>query len=148
MLEDDKFAGFIDKNDITSDIEVKDFPNSYILPGLIDTHIHGAVGCDTMDSTTNAIQNISDYLLTQGTTTWMPTTVTAPLSDIYNAITNIANCQKTLNSARILGMFIEGPYITTQHRGAHPEKFIRPLNKEEILHMQSLGPVKNNNHRT
>lgn len=142
LLEDDKFAGFIDKNDITSDIEVKDFPNSYILPGLIDTHIHGAVGCDTMDSTTNAIQNVSDYLLTQGTTTWMPTTVTAPLSDIYNAITNIANCQKTLNSARILGMFIEGPYITSQHRGAHPEKFIRPLNKEEILHMQSLGPVK------
>lgn len=142
LIENDKFAGFIAKNDISSDIIVKEFPDFYILPGLIDTHIHGAVGYDTMDNTIEAIKNISNYLLSQGTTAWMPTTVTAPLEDIYNSIANIRSCQEKLNNTRVLGMFIEGPYITSQHRGAHPEKYIRPLNKDEIIRMQTTGPVK------
>ena len=142
LIENDKFAGFIAKNDISSDIIVKEFPDFYILPGLIDTHIHGAVGYDTMDNTIEAIKNISNYLLSQGTTAWMPTTVTAPLEDIYNSIANIRSCQEKLNNTRVLGMFIEGPYITSQHRGAHPEKYIRPLNKNEIIRMQTTGPVK------
>ena len=142
LIENDKFAGFIAKNDISSDIIIKEFPDFYILPGLIDTHIHGSVGYDTMDNTIEAIKNISNYLLSQGTTAWMPTTVTAPLEDIYNSIANIRSCQEKLNNTRVLGMFIEGPYITSQHRGAHPEKYIRPLNKNEIIRMQTTGPVK------
>ena len=78
LIEDDKFAGLVAKDNLPSDITVKDFSNFHILPGLIDTHIHGAVGYDTMDSTPEAVQNIGDYLLSQGTTAWMPTTVTAP----------------------------------------------------------------------
>ena len=73
-----------------------------------------------MDSTPEALKSIGDYLLTQGTTTWMPTTVTAPLEDIYKAIANVAECKDTLNSARILGMFIEGPYITKQTQRSSP----------------------------
>lgn len=144
LIENDKFAGFINKNDITDDITVREFPDSYILPGLIDTHIHGAVGCDTMDATASAIKKIGTYLLSQGTTAWIPTTVTAPLADIYNAIANIASCcnKSDFNNARIFGMFIEGPYITDKHRGAHPKEYIRPLNRDEIIKMCSLGPVK------
>lgn len=142
LIEDDKFAGFAVKDELPSDIIVKDFSHFYILPGLIDTHIHGAVGYDTMDNSEEAIQNIGNYLLSQGTTAWMPTTVTAPLEDIYNSITNIRICREKLTSARILGMFIEGPYITAKHRGAHPEKYIRTLNKTEISKMQSSNIVK------
>ena len=123
-------------------IPVKEYNDAFIIPGLIDTHIHGAVGHDTMDSTPEALKSIGDYLLTQGTTTWMPTTVTAPLEDIYKAIANVAECKDTLNSARILGMFIEGPYITSKHKGAHPEEHIRPLNKEEIEKMAEYNTVK------
>ena len=142
LIEDDKFAGLAAKDNLPSDITVKDFSNFHILPGLIDTHIHGAVGYDTMDSTPEAVQNIGDYLLSQGTTAWMPTTVTAPLEDIYNSIANIRTCREKSNSARILGMFIEGPYITAKHRGAHPEKYIRALNKDEITAMHSSGVIK------
>ena len=143
LLENDKFAGFISKEEaLKQNIEIKEFPNSYILPGLIDTHIHGAVGCDTMDATPEALQKISDYLLTQGTTSWMPTTVTAPLEDINKAIENVAKCKQDWHSARLLGMFIEGPYITSEHKGAHPEEYIRPLNKDEISQMAKHNTVK------
>ena len=144
LVENDRFGGFISKATVDAEnIPVKEYPNSFIIPGLIDTHIHGAVGHDTMDATPEALQKIGDYLLTQGTTSWMPTTVTAPLEDIYKAIDNVKKCQHTLNnSARILGMFIEGPYITSKHKGAHPEEHIRPLDKDEILQMSSYNTVK------
>ncbi len=143
LIENDKFKGFIHSDKLNQkDIIIKEYPHSYILPGLIDTHIHGAVGYDTMDADTEAIQKIGDYLLSSGTTSWMPTTVTAPLQDIYKAITNVSICQNQINTARILGMFIEGPYITSQHKGAHPENCIRPLNKDEIIKMIECGPVK------
>ena len=143
VIDDNKFAGFFSKENVEKEnIPVKEYNDAFIIPGLIDTHIHGAVGHDTMDSTPEALKSIGDYLLTQGTTTWMPTTVTAPLEDIYKAIANVAECKDTLNSARILGMFIEGPYITSKHKGAHPEEHIRPLNKEEIEKMAEYNTVK------
>lgn len=143
LIENGRFGGFISPELVKSEnIPVKEYPNSFIIPGLIDTHIHGAVGHDTMDATPEALKKIGDYLLTQGTTSWMPTTVTAPLEDIYKAIDNVSKCKNTIKSARILGMFIEGPYITSKHKGAHPEEHIRPLDKDEILQMSSYNTVK------
>ena len=142
VVEDGRFENFVRRSEIPYDATVHEYPDSYMLPGLIDTHIHGAVGADTMDAAPDAIKKIGDYLLSQGTTAFMPTTVTAPLEDIYKAISNVKNCQSSLHTARILGMFIEGPYITSEHKGAHPENCIRPLNGEEILRMMQEGPVK------
>ncbi len=143
IIDDGKFWGMMTRDEvIAANIPTVEYPHSYMLPGLIDTHIHGAVGCDTMDATPAALQKIGDYLVSQGTTSWMPTTVTAPLENIYKAISNVAAYQGKLSGARILGMFIEGPYITVKHRGAHPENCIRPLNKDEILQMKKSGSVK------
>ena len=143
LVENNLFKGIYTKDNLPKDdVIIKEYPDLYILPGLIDTHIHGAVGYDTMDATPEAINKISNFLLTKGTTSWMPTTVTAPLEDIYNAIANVAKCQNKVSGSRILGLFIESCYITSEHRGAHPEKYIRKLAKDEILAMKNAGPVK------
>ena len=143
LVENNLFKGIYTKDNLPKDdVIIKEYPDLYILPGLIDTHIHGAVGYDTMDATPEAINKISNFLLTKGTTSWMPTTVTAPLEDIYNAIANVAKCQNKVSGSRILGLFIESCYITSEHRGAHPEKYIRKLSKDEILAMKNAGPVK------
>lgn len=142
LVSEGRFCGLAGRSEIPSEAQVIEHLHSYILPGLIDTHIHGAVGCDTMDASPESIQKIGDYLLSRGTTSFMPTTVTAPLKDIYNAICNVKSCQSSSNTARILGMFIEGPYITAEHRGAHPKDCIRALNRDELLEMAHCGPVK------
>lgn len=143
LIEDNLFRGIYAKENLPKeDLTIKDYADCYILPGLIDTHIHGAAGCDTMDATPEAIEKISDFLVTKGTTSWMPTTVTAPLEDIYKAIANVKACQDKVSGARILGLFIESCYITSEHRGAHPEKYIRKLAKAEILKMKAAGPVR------
>lgn len=142
LISESRFCGIAGHSEIPSDAQLIEHPDSYILPGLIDTHIHGAVGCDTMDASPESIKKIGDYLLSRGTTSFMPTTVTAPLNDIYRAIRNVKACQNSGSAARILGMFIEGPYITAEHRGAHPENCIRALNRDELLEMVQCGPIK------
>lgn len=57
IVEDNKFAGFLSKEDVKKEnIPVKEYNDAFIIPGLIDTHIHGAVGHDTMDSTPEAFK--------------------------------------------------------------------------------------------
>lgn len=146
LIEDNLFKGIYTKESLDAlaidNLIIKDYSDYYILPGLIDTHIHGAAGYDTMDANKEALQKISDFLITQGTTAWLPTTVTAPLEDIYKAISTVGKYQYELSGARILGLFIESCYITFEHRGAHPEKYIRKLAQDEILKMKQAGPVK------
>ena len=141
LIEEDKILAIISNGDLPSDIKTIDYHNYSILPGLIDTHIHGAVGYDTMDSTKKSLKEIGNYLVSQGTTSWIPTTVTAPLENIYHAIDNVAK-HKNISSSRILGMFIEGPYITAKHKGAHPENCIGNLNRAEIDKMAEKNIVK------
>lgn len=142
VVEDDHFLGFYHKQDVERmNIAVHDYKDLIILPGLVDTHIHGAVGCDTMDATPEALRKVGEFLLTEGTTAWMPTTVTAALPDITRAVKNVRECQDMKDAARIIGCFVEGPYITKEHRGAHPEDLIRSLNKDEIIQMAKDGLV-------
>jgi len=144
-VEDDFFAGFFSEQEIADmEISVRDYKGCKILPGLVDSHIHGALGFDTMDAVPESLQKIGQYLLEKGTTSWMPTTVTATIDDICRAIKNVNICKNKTNdtAARIIGCFVEGPYITKEHKGAHPEELIRPLNKEEVKKMLAAGPIR------
>ena len=59
-----------------------DFHGNKIYPGLIDIHIHGCIGYDTMEG---GLPEMSDWLLKNGTTTWFPTTMSMSEEDIVRA---------------------------------------------------------------
>ncbi len=110
-----------------------DFSGLRILPGFIDSHIHGCAGADTMDASYEALNAMSSYLVRHGVTTFCPTTVTAPMDKIHRALRNVKDTMvKGVDGARILGSNVEGPYITVEHKGAHPEAFIREIDLEEL----------------
>lgn len=116
-----------------------------ILPGLIDMHIHGANGFDTMDANYRSLNEISKYLARTGVTSFLATTVTDRLDNIENAAANVADSmEKGLSGARLLGLYIEGPYIAGEYKGAHPEEYIRPINLDEIKNIveKSRNTVK------
>src|SRR4029079_14151700 len=54
-----------------------DRPVTTLLPGCIDVHIHGAAGIDVMDATVAGLREVSEYLASQGVTSWVPTFVPA-----------------------------------------------------------------------
>lgn len=142
VVEGDRFGGFFTEEQVNEqNIPIHDYHDLMILPGLVDSHIHGAVGADTMDATPEALDKVGNFLLSEGTTAWQPTTVTAGIDDICKAVRNVKECQHKTTAARIIGCFVEGPYITKEYKGAHPENLIRPLNKVEVEKIKQAGPV-------
>lgn len=111
--------------------EVIDVKGFFIAPGFIDIHVHGAVGFDTMDATSEAILRMGDYFASHGVTSFLPTTVAASAKDIQAAIKNVSNTPRSSTGARHIGIHLEGPYLNYEFRGAQPPQHIRPADPDE-----------------
>ncbi|EJL6261746.1 N-acetylglucosamine-6-phosphate deacetylase [Vibrio cholerae] len=104
-----------------------------LLPGLLDSHVHGSKGCDVMDATHESLNTLSLYFASLGVTAFVATTVTAPVAKIRAALTQVAKSkQEGVEGAEILGAYLEGPYFTEKNKGAHPTQWFRELALEEL----------------
>lgn len=113
--------------------EAKTLPSKYIIvPGFIEEHIHGANNSDVMDSSPKALRNISRALLQDGVTSWCPTTMTMPKTQIVKALKNIASKQHNFDEAKIVGINLEGPFICKEKKGAQDDKYIIKPNIKDL----------------
>ncbi|HDY7989969.1 TPA: N-acetylglucosamine-6-phosphate deacetylase [Vibrio vulnificus] len=104
-----------------------------LMPGLIDSHVHGSQGCDVMDATHASLNTMSRYFASLGVTAFVATTVTAPVAKIRSALAQVAKSkQQGVEGAEILGAYLEGPYFTEKNKGAHPTQWFRELSVEEL----------------
>ena len=110
-----------------------DCKGNSVYPGLIDIHIHGCLGFDTMDG--DKLNEISKFLASRGVTSFMPTTMTVDFKDIKNVVNGAL--PKT-EGALVLGYHLEGPYIAESKRGAQNIKYIR---KPDIKEFESLENI-------
>ena len=101
-----------------------------LIPGLIDTHVHGAGGYDTMDGTANSLTGLSYALLKEGTTAFLATTLSSPQDSLQAVLENITKARRTTLTdclqAELLGIHLEGPFLTHQYKGAHVSDHIPP----------------------
>lgn len=101
----------------------------YVVPGFIDEHIHGAGGCDVMDGEESSLSVIANSLPQEGVTSFLATTMTESIPSIQKALTAVKNHPNTKGS-RILGVHLEGPFISSTFKGAQAEEHIRKPNAE------------------
>ncbi len=122
-----------------------------LLPGFIDVHIHGSGGADVMDATPESLETISRFLVRHGVTGFYATTVTASQSATLEAVENVARYVDASRSesdgdgavgARILGVHLEGPFISPAHPGAQNPAYVRPASTEEFEGLLAAGPVR------
>ena len=111
--------------------EVIDGMGGYLTPGLINIHIHGFNGRDTMEANYEALDSISESLLKTGATGFLPTTMSMDILSIQKALRNIIECKKWgLKGSQILGTNVEGPFINSKYKGAQAEEYIIEPNIE------------------
>jgi N-acetylglucosamine-6-phosphate deacetylase len=113
-----------------------------VLPGFIDLHVHGGAGYDIMEGGDAALQ-VATLHARHGTTSLLATTMTAPQEDLDAAFAAMAPLctQRAPNAARVLGVHLEGPYISEARLGAQPP-FARPASLEEIHRLHAMAPIR------
>lgn len=139
------FYGEIDFHDFISHItkigDVKE-NEDWILPGFIDLHVHGGGGSDIMEGEL-AIRTMLTCHAKSGTTSLLATTVTDTKENLKSVFLDIANVMQNPKNgeAQILGVHLEGPFISPDKLGAQPE-FSRIFNLEEVLTLHKIAPIK------
>ncbi len=120
--------------------EVIEAKGKLCVAGYIDIHTHGGWGKDCMEASAEAIDVISRYHLYTGTTSFVPTTMTASSEDIDKAVDNIRKYGSKYS--RILGVHLEGPYLAQKSAGAHPPKLLIPPSKDSSFVWKNIDLVK------
>ncbi len=110
----------IDEVEDKAEIDAK---GNYVIPGLIDTHIHGATGHDFCDKDLSGLEAIARYLKSQGVTSFCPTSMTLS-KDLLKEIFNTATNSLPSDCARIVGIHMEGPFLSEAKKGAQDSKYI------------------------
>ena len=103
--------------------EVLDARGSYALPGLVDIHFHGAVGHDFCDADEAGLQAIADFEASKGVLAICPATMTFS-EEILNGIMDAAAVHKNERGADLVGINMEGPYISPRKVGAQNPKYV------------------------
>ena len=137
-------AGKIDRIEAQNDAsgEVLDAAGLYVIPGMIDVHVHGGDGADTMDATPEALHKMARFFARHGVTVYYPTTMSNPPETIRAAIENVAHCPQPEDGAQHLGVHVEGPYLSPDYPGAQPPSVLRLADPAEYAYWLDSGVVK------
>ena len=109
---------------ITQKIEIE--PDQVVVAGFIDQHIHGAFGSDAMDGTKQDLKNIATAIASEGTTGFLATTMTQSPENILKAMSAVKDYKRenSKDGAEVLGIHLEGPFISVKHIGAQPLEYV------------------------
>ena len=104
-----------------------DLEGATVIPGLVDVHIHGAMGGDFSDGDRQGLEKMAAYLASQGITSFAPASMTLP----YETLSNAYACAKAFvadqpaGCARLMGIHMEGPYFSEKKKGAQNGAYLK-----------------------
>lgn len=141
IVKDDKITD-VGKGDYEGALTTYDAQGQHVLPGFIDIHMHGGYGEDAMDASCDGLKHLAESLLSEGTTSFLATTMTQSDENITKALENIIEYQKqqnVLKAADIVGIHLEGPFISEHKVGAQNPAYVQRPSIEKVQQFQKTA---------
>lgn len=126
---------YFDNSAQADDTEIIDGNGQYAIPGLTDVHFHGCVGYDFCDGNEEAIKAMAEYELANGIMTICPATMTLA-EDTLLDIAKAAATYKSTTGADLVGINMEGPFISLEKKGAQNPAYIHKPDVEMFRRLQ------------
>jgi len=124
---------------IPRDAVVVDAGGCFVAPGFIDTHIHGFAGYGTEDLSAEAILAMSERLSQYGVTAFVPTIYPMSEEDMLAAIRACVAAMGNERGAAVMGIHLEGPFISPARLGAQRVEFVRPVDIDLMERLFAAG---------
>ncbi|MGN0803306.1 MAG: N-acetylglucosamine-6-phosphate deacetylase [Candidatus Faecivicinus sp.] len=128
LVYDEKIQGIVDA--APAGAEVIDAQGGYVIPGLVDMHIHGYLGEDASDGSYEGLKIMAEGVAKNGVTSFLPTTMTVSYDELRKAFSLIRKGMEESRSAdwkgaAIVGANAEGPFINISKKGAQAGEHVR-----------------------
>ena len=128
LVYDEKIQGVVEA--APAGTEVIDAQGGYVIPGLVDMHIHGYLGEDASDGSYEGLKIMAEGVAKNGVTSFLPTTMTVSYDELRKAFSLIRKGMEESRSAdwkgaAIVGANAEGPFINISKKGAQAGEHVR-----------------------
>lgn len=153
IVSDSKIEALAPAAELPTDVPIRKVEGAFLAPGMIDIHIHGAAGMGYDQTEADPVRDIGSHLLRRGITTVLPTLASAPVPDLCAALDHIgaraSDAVQNLDSPRIPGIHLEGPYFSPAQAGAQDraalhaptgESVDQLLEHHAVIAMMSFAP--------
>lgn len=119
--------------------EVLDASGCYVIPGLLDLHFHGSAGADISDGDLEGLHKMGAYEASRGITAMCPATMTLSEAQLTTAAEAAAAYQPAVDEADLVGINMEGPFISPSKVGAQNPEHVRNAGVEEFRRLQQMA---------
>ena len=139
VICEDSFIVDITNGFVPHGCEVVDISGKYLIPGMVDVHTHGIGGFDFTSASENDIMSMCKTYAKHGTTSVMATLASTSMSNLINSVFNINPNRLNVDNlgANILGIHMEGRYLSPEKRGAHATEYLAKPDMDELERLTS-----------
>ena len=139
VVKDGRFSNILDSTDVcANEQQIVDATDLYMIPGLVDIHFHGCKGADMCDGTKEVLDVITAYEASIGVTSICPATMTIPKDELLKVMKNAGEYEYN-GGAHLVGINMEGPFISASKKGAQAEENIMHCDYEYFCQLQDAA---------